>query len=120
MKTISLLILAFAFCFNASAQTTSDTSHHRMRNNYSQSKNNEHYVMKDGKLMMDKNGTMSAVDNDVTLSNGTTITTDGKVTSKDGTTQTLKEGDRVGANGKVWGNKMNSSHKMKNMADTTR
>lgn len=126
MKTLSLLIVAFAFCFSASAQTMSDTGHHKMKNNYSQSRNNDHYMMKDGKLMMDKNGTMSSVDNDVTLSNGTTISREGKVTWKDGKTQTLKNGERVGSNGKVWGDKMNNSsstHRMNNMrnkADSSR
>lgn len=128
MKTLSLLIIAFAFCFSASAQTTSDTSQHRMHNNYSQTRNNDHYMMKDGKLMMDKNGTMSAVDNNVTLSNGTTISTDGKVTWKNGKTQTLQNGERMGSNGKIWGNKMNksnssSTHRMNNMknkADSSR
>ena len=131
MKNLSLLIIAFAFCCTASAQSTSDTTHHRTHHQYSQTKNSEHYVMQDGKLMMDKNGTMSAVNSDVTLSNGTTITTDGKVTWKSGKTQTLENGERIGSNGHIWG-KMNSSssthkhsssthhmHNMKNNADST-
>jgi hypothetical protein len=131
MKNLSLLIIAFAFCFSASAQTTGDTTHHRTHHQYSQTKHTEHYVMQDGKLMMDKNGTMNAVNSDVTLSNGTTITTDGKVTWKNGKTQTLQNGERISTNGKIWGN-MHSSHssthtrsssthmhKMKNNADST-
>lgn len=114
MKNLGLMIIAIAFCFNASAQTTSDTSHHKMHHKYSQT-SHEHYVMKDGKLMMDKSGTMSAVDNDVTLSNGTKISTDGKVTWKDGKTQTLKDGERVGTNGKVWGDKMSKSSHAKDV-----
>ena len=109
MKNLGLMIIAIAFCFSASAQTTSDTSHHKMHHQYSQT-SHEHYVMKDGKLMMDKNGTMTAVDNDVTLSNGTTISTDGKVTWKDGKSQTLKNGEIVSTNGKIWGGKMNKSN----------
>lgn len=134
MKNVSLLIIALVFCFSASAQTTGDTTHHKMHNQYSQSKNNEHYMLQNGKLMMDRNGTMSAVTNDVTLSNGTMITTDGKVTWKNGKTQTLQNGESIGTNGRIWGNnmkknKMSSSkyktssthmHKMKSSADSSR
>ena len=69
MKTISLLIIAIAFGLGATAQTTSDTGHHKMNHHYSQSGNHSYYTMQDGKLMMSKNGAMSAVSNDVTLDN---------------------------------------------------
>ena len=106
MKTLSLLIVAFAFAFSTSAQSVSDTAHKGMHHHqYSQSSKMTHYVMQDGKLMMDKSGTMSAVTSDVTLSNGTTITTDGKVTWKDGKSKTLTNGEKVSSTGKIWGPK---------------
>lgn len=106
MKTLSLLFVALAFAFSASAQSMSDTTHKKMQHHeYSQSGNMTHYMMQDGKLMMDKNGTMSAVASDVTLANGTTITPDGKVTWKDGKSQTLKNGEKVSNTGKIWGPK---------------
>jgi len=100
MKNLCLLLMAFALSIGASAQTKSDTSHSKTHHEYSQ-KIHEMYFLKDGKLMMDKNGTKSDVSQDVTLSNGATITTDGKITWKDGKTETLKEDQWVGMNGKV-------------------
>lgn len=106
MKTVSLLFVALAFAFSASAQSMSDTTHKKMQHHeYSQSHNMTSYMMKDGKLMMNKSGTMSAVTSDVTLANGTTITPDGKVTWKDGKSQTLQNGEKVSSAGKVWGPK---------------
>lgn len=130
MKILSLLVIAFTISLSASAQTKMDTTHHRTHHQYSKTKmNHERYMMKDGKLMSDKNGTKTDVTNEVTLSNGTTITPDGKVTWKNAKTQTLKNGEMVDMNGKIhtWGSsthKMTSHHSthhnMKNNADSTR
>lgn len=127
MKILSLLIIAFAISFSTSAQTTMDTTHHRTQHHYSKTTtHHDHYMMKDGKLMSDKNGTKTDVTSDVTLSNGTTITPDGKVTWKNGKTQTLRNGEMIDMNGKVhnWSSsKMTTHHtmhhNMKNKADST-
>lgn len=130
MKILSLLVIAFAISFSASAQNM-DTTHHRTHHQYSKTNmNHERYIMKDGKLMSDKNGTKTDVTNDVTLSNGTTITTDGKVTWKSGKTQTLQNGEMIDMNGKIhnWsGSKTHkmythhsTHHTMKNRSDSTR
>ena len=100
MKNLGLLILAFAFSYGASAEINSATSQQNTNVVYSQ-KHHEGYFLKDGKLMMMKDGTTSAVTQDVTLTNGTTVTTDGKVTWKDGKSQTLTEKDWVDMNGKI-------------------
>jgi hypothetical protein len=63
--------------------------------------------MQNGKLMMSNNGTMSAVTNDVTLNNGTTISTNGQVTWKNGKTENLRDGQRIGSNGKIWSKTQN-------------
>ena len=106
MKTISLFVVAIAFCFSASAQVSHNANppqkHHQMTHS-----NHSYYTMQNGKLMMSNNGTMSAVTNDVTLSNGTTISTDGKVTWKNGKTEDLQEGQRIGSNGKIWSKTQN-------------
>jgi len=132
MKILSLLVIAFAIGFSASAQTTSDTTmHHRNHHQYSKTNtNHERYMMKNGKLISDKNGTKTDVTNDVTLSNGTTITPDGKVTWKNGKTQTLQNGEVVDMNGKIhnWKSSTHSMtthhstthHVMRNNADSTR
>jgi hypothetical protein len=131
MKILSLLVIAFAISFSASAQTSMDTTPHRTHHQYSKTNmNHERYFMKDGKLMSDKNGTKTDVTNDVTLSNGTTITTDGKVTWKNGKTQTLENDEMIDMNGKIHNWSSSNSHKtttnhtthhhMKNSADSTR
>ena len=100
MKNLSLLILAVAFSYGASAEINSATSQQNVNQVYSQ-KHHEGYFLKDGKLMMMKDGTTSAVTQDVTLTDGTTISTDGKVTWKDGKSQTLTDSNWVDMSGKI-------------------
>lgn len=100
MKTLSLLIVAFALSFSVSAQTSNDTTHAKSQSGYHHA-NHENYVFKDGKLMQWKDGKENAMTQDVTLSNGTMISTDGKVTWKDGKSQTLTDGQMVDMNGKI-------------------
>jgi hypothetical protein len=129
MKILSLLVIAFAISFSISAQTPMDTTHHRTHHYSKTSMNHERYMMKDGKLISDMNGTKTDVTNDVTLSNGTTITPDGKVTWKSGKTQTLTNGEMIDMNGKIhkWSSSTHkmtahhsmTHHNMKNKADST-
>ena len=100
MKSLNLLILAFAFSYGASAEINSSNSLQKTNQVYSQ-KHHEGYFLKDGKLMMIKDGTTLAVTQAVTLTDGTTITTDGKVTWKDGKSQTLTDNDWVDMTGKI-------------------
>ncbi len=106
MKFFSLLMVAAALSFSASAQTMSDTTHHKMHHEYSHSGNHQWYTFKDGSLMMNNKGTMAPVTSDVTLSNGTMISTTGKVTWKDGKSQMLENGEMVDGNGKIHKGKM--------------
>ncbi len=100
MKTLSLLVLAAGLSIGASAQTKSDTSHSKTQQEYAQKKN-EGYAIKDGKLIMWKDGKTSDVSQDVTLANGTSISKNGKVTWQDGKTETLKAGEWVDETGKI-------------------
>ena len=56
-------------------------------------------VMKDGKLMSQKDGENTEVMEDVTLKDGTKVTRAGDVTSADGTTWKLQEGDKISDDG---------------------
>ena len=58
-------------------------------------KSHDGVIMKDGKLLMVKNGQATQLTADLTLDNGTVVKSDGTVQAKDGTTTTLKEGDYV-------------------------
>jgi len=106
MKTISLFVVAIAFCFSASAQVSNDANPPQKHHQNAHS-NQSYYTMQNGKLMMSNNGTMSAVTNDVTLNNGTTISTNGQVTWKNGKTENLRDGQRIGSNGKIWSKTQN-------------
>ncbi|MDB5282205.1 MAG: hypothetical protein JWO06_1280 [Bacteroidota bacterium] len=57
--------------------------------------------MVDGKMMLMKNGSWTAMTSDVTMGNGTKVKTDGTVVMKDGKTKTLKNGDCVKPDGMV-------------------
>lgn len=58
-------------------------------------------MMKDGKLMVMKGTSITALNTDLTLTNGTVIKTDGTVKSTDGTAMKLKEGEAIDMDGKM-------------------
>jgi hypothetical protein len=58
-------------------------------------------MMKDGKMMVVKDGKTMSMNMDMTLGNGTMVMKDGTVKMKDGSTQMLKEGQYIDKNGKV-------------------
>jgi hypothetical protein len=51
--------------------------------------------MKDGKMMMMKEGKEMPMDKDMTMTDGSKVTTDGSHVMKDGTKMKLKDGDMV-------------------------
>ncbi len=61
----------------------------------------DHIMMKDGKVMMIKDGKSMPADKELTLSNGTKVTVDGSVTMKDGTKTMMKEGDMMSMDGEM-------------------
>jgi hypothetical protein len=61
----------------------------------------DHIMMKDGKVMMIKEGKSMPMDKELTLTNGSKVTVDGTVTMKDGTTMMMKEGDMMSMDGEM-------------------
>ncbi len=67
----------------------------------------QHHEMKDciemqgGKVVVMKGSTVSALSNDLTLTNGTVVKSDGTVKSSDGTTTKLQEGEKIDMDGKM-------------------
>ena len=57
--------------------------------------------MKDGKMMMMKDGQDMAMDKDMTMENGVKVMTDGTVIKKNGKKKTMKEGDMMTMDGKM-------------------
>ena len=103
-KLIGLLLIAGICSTAAIAQdhTTTGAQHDK--------KEGKSYVkMIDGKVMVVKDGNISALDKDLILPNGTTVSTTGTIKLADGTTTQLKDGDKVNMDGKVKTNADNTS-----------
>ena len=66
-------------------------------------------MMKDGKMMMIKEGKTMTMDKDVVLKNGTTVMVDGSIKMKDGKMEKMKNGDAMDMDG----NKMKPKTKPK-------
>ncbi len=84
MKKIFLLSLAILFAFGLYAQEKPDG-----------------VIMKDGKMMVVKDGKISVMDKDLLLSNGTKIMSNGTIVKKDGSKIMMKEGDYKDMSGNV-------------------
>ena len=63
-------------------------------------KTKDYVVMKEGKMLLVKNGKTTAMDKEMTLSDGTRVMSDGKVMMKDGSTKLLEEGETLTLDGK--------------------
>ncbi|WP_310554915.1 DUF6799 domain-containing protein [Flavobacterium sp.] len=75
-------------------------------------------MMKDGKMMVMKNGKTMPMNKDMVMKNGTTCMTNGECTMKDGTKMQMKNGDCMEMSGKMCNDKMKKmeTKKMKKMA----
>lgn len=63
-------------------------------------------MMKDGKMMVHKDGKSMAMDKEMTLDNGTKVMMDGTCMMKDGTKTMMKNGDMVHMDGTMMTGKM--------------
>jgi len=97
MKKFSLLILTLTIFMGVHAQT--DSLNIKMNLPQSSIKSDNYhadgYMMKDGKMVIVKDGTLIQMEKDVTLSNGTVIMKNGTYQKKNGTKTTLKEGEHI-------------------------
>jgi D-lyxose ketol-isomerase len=106
MKKIVVAVAAVAvFSFSASAQEAKPAQQQPSAQHHEQHEKKDEFVMKDGKLTQRVNGQESVVEKDVTLKNGTVVMANGTVKHADGKTTTLKDGDCVSMEGKVWNKK---------------
>src|ERR1019366_5781163 len=58
-------------------------------------------MMKDGKMMVMKSGSTTAMNDTMTMSDGTKVMTDGGVMMSDGTKMMMKDGDCISMDGKM-------------------
>ncbi|HEV2830388.1 MAG TPA: DUF6799 domain-containing protein [Hanamia sp.] len=92
MKKLLLSAFAIALSSGVFAQDT------QSQNKW---KDHEGIFMKNGKMMVIRNGQKTQLLQDTTFSNGTTIMVDGTVKSSDGTTTMLKDGQFVNSDGTI-------------------
>lgn len=131
MKKLILVFAAIAISAGAYAQ--SDTTHRQMNPREMYNQQNQHMqthpveksipdgvMMKDGKILMVKNGEFTTLDHDMTLTNGTKIVPDGNYTTYDGITMKLKEGQHIDMDGKLTFIKSKKDRDMYLIPDTTR
>ena len=106
-NTFKLLpVLAFAcFCNAAQAQTAPMAASDKDKMHHDKMEH-EHMMMKDGKMMVKKDGKTMPMTETMTLSNGDKVMTDGTVMMKDGKKMMLKEGEKISMDGKVHEEKM--------------
>jgi hypothetical protein len=77
-------------------------------------------MMQNGKMMQVKNGQLTSLDQDLTLTNGTKVKSDGTCVKKDGTKMTLKEGQHLDMSGKVTNMSTNKDDNMYLVPDSTK
>lgn len=95
-KTVSLLTLfLMVISFNANAQTTTNATMMK-----------DCCMMKDGKMMVMKNGKTMPMEKDMMMKNGTKCMTNGECTMKDGKKMMMKNGDCMEMSGKMCTDKM--------------
>lgn len=102
MKKLLLVLIAFTFSLGAIAQTG------KMQDNKMQKEKmhgKDHIMMKDGKMMIKKDGKKMIMDKDITMADGTMVSTKGKVTMKNGTSMMMKDGDKMDMNGMMMNKK---------------
>ena len=120
MKKVFISLFAITLTLGVFAQ---DSTMNNMAPKAQQ--HHEGVIMKNGKLLMVKNGQTTQLTTDLTLANGTVVMANGTVKTQDGTITTLKEGDYVGMDGTVgnvkikWQkNKMGKDSTMTNKMNT--
>lgn len=108
VKMISLLtIFLWVISLSAQAQTH---KHGGMQSHSTKTKHTstmkDHCMMKDGKMMMMKNGKTMTMKKDMLMKNGTTCKMNGECIMKDGTKMMMKDGDCMEMSGKMCTDKM--------------
>jgi surface antigen len=98
MKKVWVSLFAITLSLGVFAQDSTNQTNTTPQQNV---KSHDGVIMKDGKLLMMKNGQTTQLTTDLTLDNGAVVKADGTVQAKDGTTTTLKEGDYVAMDGTI-------------------
>src|SRR5665647_1828043 len=131
MKKLILVFIAIAITAGAYAQAGStnrkmspqdlnNTQKQNLQNNPVDKPHPDGVMMQNGKMMMVKNGQMTSLDHDMTMSNGTKIKSDGTCIKKDGTKKMMKEGQHMDMSGNMIPMKTNKDKNMYLVPDSTK
>lgn len=131
MKKVILLFAAIAITAGAYAQTDSTNTKLSPRDmNHKQIQHMQHspvheshpdgVMMKNGKMMMVKNGQFTALDHEMIMKNGTKVMADGTCTKKDGTKMLMKDGEHLDMSGNLTPSKAKKDKNMYLVPDSTR
>lgn len=94
-----LLMIAMAFTFAAASATAQEDT--TTKSKATTQKLQDCVMMKDGKMVVRKNGKITDLTDSTTVSDGTVIRVDGVVTKPDGKQIQLKDDDCVFMDGKI-------------------
>ena len=102
MKKVFLAMIGAALSFGAFAQDTTSTQTTPPTEQPQQQpqQQKDMYVFKNSKMWAVKNGNITAMADDVTLSDGTVVKTTGEV-AKNGKTEALKDGQYIDVDGNI-------------------
>lgn len=112
MKKIALMIAVLVLTLSVSAQDKTEKMG-KKGDKMMDHKMKDCVMMENGKMVVMKEGKVSDMSSDMTMSNGTVVSSDGKVMMKDGSTKMLKDGESVYMDGKMSKMKMDHTKKSK-------
>jgi hypothetical protein len=95
-------LMAIFICSMLSLATITPATGYAQSNGAHKTKHADGTVrMRDGKLVVVKNGTWAPLTADATMTDGTVVKTDGTVIKKDGTKSTLANGQSINPDGSL-------------------
>ncbi len=104
MKKVFFVLTAIALSSASYAQTDTTMNkmdHDKMNHHQMDMSKTDGCMMMGGKMMMIKNGKMTAMKKQMKMSNGTKCMVDGMCLKKDGTKMKMKEGDHMDMEGNM-------------------
>lgn len=113
MKRVLIVFFALALAGGSFAQDSTNGMNNMSQMHKMQSPDG--VMMRNGKVLVRKDGQVSVLTQNLVLADGTTVMADGTVKMKDGTTATMQEGDYFKMDGTKGNMKMDHnsmSHKM--------
>lgn len=109
MKKIFFIIALCFMGYGAFAQTDNRTTTPDPNAPAQTYRHPNGYVLKDGRMMMVKDGNMTLIQKDMTLSNGTVIMPNGYYMEKGKAKMMLKDGQYIATDGSLGTSSMNNS-----------